>query len=120
VSQSASQAAAFYSEVAANRSVWTIRDDAGFPAPATNAGQRAQPFWSSRHRAERVIASVPAYVAFRVVQIAWEDFRSRWAPALKRDRILVGVNWSGERVTGYDLDPEDVVRNVESVARESR
>jgi hypothetical protein len=120
VGQSASQAAAFYREVAANRSVWTIRDDAGFPAPATAARQRAQPFWSSRQRAERVIASVPAYATFGVVQIPWDDFLARWAPGLKRDGILVGMNWSGERATGYDVDSEAVVKNVEALAQESR
>jgi hypothetical protein len=25
------------------------------------------------------------------------------------------VNWSGKRATGYDLEPENLVRNVEAV-----
>lgn len=74
------------------------------------------PFWSSRSRAERIIASVEAYAGFEVVEISWQVFQRDWAPGLTRDGLLVGVNWSGPRATGYDLPPAHVVRNVESVA----
>jgi hypothetical protein len=33
-----------------------------------------------------------------------------------RDGILVGVNWSGLRATGYDVAAEAVVRNIEAVS----
>jgi hypothetical protein len=45
------------------------------------------PFWSLRSRAEKVISSVAAYRAFEVEAIP----------------ILVGLNWSGVRATGYPL-----------------
>jgi hypothetical protein len=73
------------------------------------------PFWSSRARVERVISSVPAYRAFEVVEISWEDFRVRWVPGLTRDGLLVGVNWSGSRATGYDIEPGELLANVEAV-----
>jgi hypothetical protein len=112
VGQSASQAAAFCRDVASAGAVWTIRDAGGFPAPKNSEGRRAQPFWSSRSRAERIIATVPAYSGFSVVEIAWTEFAERWIPGLARDRILVGVNWSGARATGYDVEPEEVLANV--------
>ena len=112
MSQSATQAAAFYREVAVNGAVWTICDAGGFPAPKNSEGRRAQPFWSNRSRAEKIVATVPAYSAFSVVEIAWTEFVERWIPGLARDRILVGVNWSGARATGYDVEPEDVLANV--------
>jgi hypothetical protein len=118
MSQSASQAAAFYREVAAKRVVWTIQDAGGYPAPMTSSGQRAQPFWSSRSRAARIIATVPAYAGFEVVEISWTDFCQRWVPGLTRDGILVGVNWSGPRAVGWDIEPSRVVQCVEAVAKD--
>lgn len=115
MSQAASHAAAFYREVAANRMVWTVRDDAGFPAPRNSEGWRTQPFWSSRSRAERILGTVAAFAEFRVIEVPWDEFRSRWVPGLTSDRVLVGVNWSGARAFGYDVEPADVVRNVESL-----
>jgi hypothetical protein len=112
VSQSASQAAAFYREVALAGAVWTIRDAGGFPAPKDSEGRRAQPFWSSRSRAEKVVATVAAYSSFSIVEIAWTEFSERWIPGLARDGILVGVNWSGARATGYDVEPAEVLANV--------
>jgi hypothetical protein len=112
MSQAASQAAAFYREVANNRKVWTIRDAGGYPAPKGASGKRAHPFWSSRSRVETIIKNVPAYAGFTPDEISWGDFCSAWAPGMTKDGLLVGVNWSGKRATGYDLEPGDVVRNV--------
>ncbi|TCN27671.1 uncharacterized protein DUF2750 [Kribbella orskensis] len=61
VSTSAARAAAFFREARTSQRVWAIRDQGGFPAPATGDGLRAMPFWSARSRAEKVIATVPAY-----------------------------------------------------------
>ena len=115
MSQAASQAWAFYRDVAVSRVVWTIRDNAGFPAPETGSGRRAQPFWSSRSRAERIIKTVPAYAGFEPFEIAWDDFCRKWVPGLTRDGLLVGVNWSGERAAGYDIEPERLKQSVEAV-----
>ena len=112
MSASASQAAAFYSEVAAHRSLWTIRDGGGFPAPRNHDGARAQPFWSSKSRASLIVSTVPAYAGFEVVEITWDVFRDRWVPGLERDAILVGINWAGPRATGYDVAAGDILRNV--------
>ena len=55
---------------------------------------------------------MPAYSSFSVVEIKWADFCDRWIPGLSSDGILIGVNWSGARSTGYDLEPEQVLANV--------
>lgn len=115
MTQAASQASAFYREVAAGRSVWTIRDRGGYPAPKTSSGQRSQPFWSSRSRAETIIATVPAYASFWPEEVTWADFCASWVPELAADGVLVGVNWSGPRALGYDLVPGDVQRHVEAI-----
>jgi len=113
--QSASQAAAFYREVAVTGVVWTIRDDGGFPAPLRADGTRAQPFWSSRARVERIIETVAAYGGFLPVEIELSVFLDRWVPGLTKDGILVGVNWSGARATGYDLAPTRVAECISAV-----
>jgi hypothetical protein len=115
VTTGAAQAAAFYEEVAEHGRLWTIRDADGFPQPKGSDGVRVQPFWSLRSRAERVVASVAAYAGFDIVELPWDVFESRWAPGLRNDGVLVGVNWSGPRATGYDVSPGDVVKNVEAV-----
>jgi hypothetical protein len=111
VSQSAAQADAFYNEILAGGSVWTLRDSDGIPAPETPEG-RAMPFWSLRSRVERVISTVAAYSGFEVEEIRLEDWRSRWLPGLANDGLRVGINWSGSRATGFDLPSEDVERNL--------
>ena len=113
MSQAASQWAVFAREVAAHRRLWTVEDDVGYPAPLTSSGARAQPFWSSLSRVERIIRTVPAYSVFRPREVPWNEFRDRWIPDFIKDGTKIGVNWSGPRATGYDIDPADVQTRVE-------
>lgn len=115
MSHAGSQAWAFYREVARTRLLWTIRDEGGFPAPKNAQGKRAIPFWSSQSRAERIIKSVPAYSGFTPLELAWDDFRSSWVPNLMADGHLVGVNWSGKKALGFDLEPERLARSVQAL-----
>lgn len=111
MSASAVQADAFYREVVEHSAVWGIRDADGFPAPETSEG-RVMPFWSTQGRAKRLLAAVPAFAEFEVVRLSLVEWRGRWLPGLKRDGIRVGLNWSGDRATGYDLSADDVERNL--------
>jgi len=111
---SSAHATAFYSEVAASKVIWTIRDAAGFPAPKSTSSGRAMPFWSSESRATLVVNNVSAYGGFNVVAISLEEFLSRWVPGLENDGLLAGLNWSGERATGYDVFPGDLLLNLEA------
>jgi hypothetical protein len=119
MSQAASQAAAFYRDAVENDAVWTIRDEGGFPAPMNRDGRRAQPFWSSRPRAERIIKTLEAYKGFEPVEVRLQDFLETWIPRLAGDDVLVGVNWSGSRATGYDVEP-DAARESINWARRTR
>ena len=116
MSQSASQASIFYKEVARTRKVWTVRDKEGFPAPKNSEGKRSQPFWSSLSRVENIIDSVEAYRNFEPVELSWDVFSKKWVPGLTKDKILIGVNLSGSKATGYDIEPEKVKMYVESQA----
>ncbi len=112
MSNVASHAHTFYRQVARERRVWTVRDIGGFPAPKISEGKRAQPFWSSLSRARLIIANVPVYSGFEPHEISWETFRDRWLPGLKKDGILVGVNWSGDRAKGYDVESDQVLAAI--------
>lgn len=120
VSTSAAQAAAFYTEAVREGSVWTIQDEGGFPAPVGSEGHRAMPFWSLRTRAERTVATVPAYAGLEPVEIRLDVFRSRWLPGLEGDGLRVGLNWSGQRATGYDAAGPEVEENLAAATRYSR
>lgn len=114
MSISAAQASRFYQEVILHQQVWGIRDSGGFPAPRNGDGERSMPFWSLRSRAEKVISSIPAYRAFEVEEIPLSVWRTRWIDGLDRDGILVGLNWSGVRATGYDVQPLEVRARLEA------
>lgn len=116
MSQAASQAAAFYRQSVENDAVWTVRDEGGYPAPENREGRRAQPFWSSRTRVERIIETVPAYSGFEPEEIPLADFLDNWLPDLERDGLLIGVNWSGPSARGYDVEARDVAQAVRAVA----
>lgn len=115
MSHASPQAQTFYREVAMSRVLWTPRDSGGFPTVTPAGGRPAMPFWSSRSRVERIIETVPAYAGFQPVEIRWSQFVARWIPGLTRDGLLVGVNWSGPQALGYDIEPEQLQRNVDAV-----
>ena len=66
------------------------------------------PFWSAKRRAELIVAEVDAYQGFSVVAVPLAEWRARWLPGLRKDGLRVGLNWSGDRATGHDLEPSDV------------
>lgn len=112
MSVAAAQADAFYREFLADDVVFTVKDDGGYPQPFNGSGQRAQPFWSKRSRAQRIVDTVPDYAVFEVVEIDGDRWREHWLKILERDGVLVGLNWSGRGATGYDLTPSEVLRNL--------
>lgn len=112
MSQSAAQAAAFFTEVVRAQLVWTVRDDGGYPAPVSASGARSMPFWSSEARVRRIIENVPDYAGFVPETIELAAWRERWLPGLERDGLLVGLNWTGARATGYDVEPTTALAHL--------
>lgn len=109
VSQSSLNLNSFLSEAIENQRVWTFRDENGFPAPQNSEGNRAMPFWSTLSRVQTIINSVDSYQTFEPFEISLHDFMQKWLPGLENDDLLVGINWSGKRVTGYDLKGSELL-----------
>ncbi|MEU1748649.1 DUF2750 domain-containing protein [Micromonospora arida] len=107
---SAAHSAAFRSEAPAAGRVWTLlEDDGSYIAPHKPDGSRAMPFWSLRSRAQRVVEQVPAYNGLEIVSMPFDQWLRDFVPWLAEQGVLIGVNWSGERATGYDVSPQDML-----------
>ncbi|EKJ88160.1 uncharacterized protein DUF2750 [Leptospira meyeri] len=107
----------FYAEILNNSSVWTIKDKNGFPAPKNSEGNRSIPFWSTEKRVKNIIENVSEYSGFEAFEISLEDFMEKWIPGLKKDKLLIGINWSGEKATGYDIKPNELQVNLRKLIK---
>ena len=114
------QANAFCREVLASGEVFLIEHELRGPATwPLAASQHARPVWSSRRRIRAMLDGPLAGPGLVIAPHTWEEFRDVLLPGIAEAGLLVGLNWSGPRARGYNLDPADVVARVESYA-ESR
>lgn len=116
MSQSGSQAAAFFREVARSQIVWLVRDDQGSPTPMTSSGMQAMPYWSSRARAQRA-ADIWGQ-GLRPVLISLAVWRDSDLPDLAAGGYRVGINWTGPRLVGWDFAVTEVLNRLAHVLRE--
>jgi hypothetical protein len=116
VSQSGSQAAAFFKELAHHRIVWSVGDDLGSPTPKTSSGERALPYWSSKTRAQRAADIWGS--GLRVVSTSLESWRTEDLPELADEGYRVGINWTGPRLVGWDFTVAEVLNRLAHVLRE--
>lgn len=119
MSISAINADAFVSEVLNSGLVWSVADKNGFPTSTNASGETGTPFWSSEARAKSIITTVPAYRNFQPEPIPLPAFIERWLPGLEKDGLYCGLNWSGERATGYDLSPADLLARLVAAQEKS-
>lgn len=75
-------------------------------------GQEIIPFWSSRSRMAKVQAEHPKYRKFAIKEIPLTEFLE-WLPKLGAAGIGIGVNWSGKRLTGYDVAVKDLLAGLQ-------
>ncbi|MCW7471831.1 DUF2750 domain-containing protein [Leptospira kanakyensis] len=108
----------FYKDVVKNKLVYTIKDESGFPAPVSENGKRAMPFWSSKKRAMNIISNSKNYSKFQIEQIPLNLFLKNWLTGLIKDDLMIGINWSGEKATGFDLNPKDVLYNFNELLKQ--
>lgn len=107
----AAQYAAFTKEVIDRGEVFTFTKSGEFLVFKVG-GTDVVPFWSTRTRLAAVRRNHPKYVALQIHQISSKDFYA-WLPELEQQQVHIGVNWSGKRLTGYDVSVPDLRRALD-------
>ncbi|MFE9859382.1 DUF2750 domain-containing protein [Streptomyces sp. NPDC005780] len=110
MSQSGSQAAAFFKDVSRSGVVWFVRDDEGSPAHLAADGTRSFPFWSTSARAQR--AAKIWGRGLRVGSMPLGIWCDHVLPDAARDGLVIGINWSGPRLVGWSFTPKEVLNRL--------
>ena len=83
-------------------------------------GREVVPFWSSRRRLVTIQKRMPKFKAFAIAEFTFADFLQRLTE-LSAHGIHIGVNWSGERLSGYDVSVAELLASLRhQVNRERR
>ncbi|MDP3821199.1 MAG: DUF2750 domain-containing protein [Burkholderiales bacterium] len=107
---------AFYREVAKYNDVFTL-GKGGVPMLVQGAAGSVLPVWSSRSRAEKIVANASGFSGLTILGMPWDEFEKTQVPQLERQSILLGINWGGKAANGYEVAPQFVTESVRS-ARE--
>ncbi|MEU0206624.1 DUF2750 domain-containing protein [Streptomyces canus] len=110
MSQSGSQATAFFRDARQRGVVWFVRDDEGSPAPLSADGTRSLPYWSTSARAQRA-AKIWGH-GLRVESMSLDAWRDRDLPEAAREGYMIGINWSGPRLVGWSFTPMEVLNRL--------
>ncbi|MBK7582654.1 MAG: DUF2750 domain-containing protein [Myxococcales bacterium] len=108
---SASQASMFYEQVVREGHVFTFLSDDAFLVFPMPDGETV-PFWSSLSRLKTIQRAHPKFRAYAFDDIALDTFLDKVIPQLADEGLRVGVNWSGKRLTGYDIAPAELRENL--------
>ncbi|ROQ71501.1 uncharacterized protein DUF2750 [Streptomyces sp. CEV 2-1] len=107
MSQSGSQAAAFFGDVRQSGVVWLVRDDDGSPTHLTVDGTRSLPFWPTSARAQK--AAKIWGRGLRVESMPLDTWCDGVLPDADRDGLVIGINWSGPRLVGWSFTAEEAL-----------
>ncbi len=112
MSISAAQASKFYEQSVCDGKVFTLESPEGFLVfPIRDI--EVIPFWSSRSRVETIQSTMPQYSSYTIHEEPFTEFYEETLPWLEEQHIHIGVNWSGERLSGYDVAVSDLRTNLE-------
>ena len=75
-------------------------------------GKEVVPFWSSRSRLGKIVVALPKYQRYEITEYSWSEFEE-WLNQLNDEGILVGVNWSGAKLTGFNVSVPDLRAAIE-------
>jgi hypothetical protein len=112
MSIAAGQASKFYEQVVRESAVFTFIQDGSFLVYPVR-GQEVVPFWSSKARLDKIQREHAKYRRFVCDEISLASFLEKTLPDLAAENIAIGINWSGERLTGYDVTVAELVKNLE-------
>lgn len=102
----------FYEQVTACEKVFSVEDGGSFLVFKIGA-REVVPFWSSKSRVVSVLKKNPKYAKWTLNEEPLENFIDRTLAQLEKEKISVGVNWSGTRLVGYDISASELKRTLE-------
>jgi hypothetical protein len=107
----AAQASEFYKQFVTGGKVFTFDDGNGYVVfPVRDL--EVIPLWSSRSRCLKIQELQAKYARWTISEQTLQEFLAKTLPLLEEEEIQVGINWSGKRLTGYDVSVADVRRNL--------
>ena len=112
MSNASSNANDFYEKVVKNQTVYTFLSEGSYLVFPIN-GIDVIPFWSSQSRMEKVQTLHPKYQQYVLDETELESFLSKTVPDLQAENIHFGINWSGQKLTGYNLTADELKTNIE-------
>ncbi|MFI9761085.1 DUF2750 domain-containing protein [Streptomyces sp. NPDC051963] len=110
MSQSGSQAAAFFRDVRQSSVVWLVRDDDGSPTHLSANGTRSLPFWSTSPRAQRA-AKIWGH-GLRVESMLLDTWCDRVLPDAARDGLVIGITGAGRAWSAGASPPNEVLNQL--------
>ena len=112
MSIAAAQASQFYEQVVKEGRVFTVDDGEGYLVFPVD-GTETVPFWSSRSRVVKIQQTHAKYSNWEISEEPLPEFLEKTLPLFEKEGIRIGVNWSGKRLTGYNLSAPDLRRNLQ-------
>ncbi len=112
MSIAAAHATKFYEQVVSEGAVYTVEDSAEYLVFRIR-DHDVVPFWSSDSRVRAIQDRNPKYRKWNLTRQPLAEFMSRTLPLLEREGIHVGLNWSGERLVGYDVSVQELRSTLE-------
>lgn len=109
---SSAQASKFYEQVVTDGRVFTFLAEGSFLVFPMHDGE-VVPFWSSLTRLTRIRSLHPKYRRYEIDEIPLSKFLGNVVPQLAAESIRIGVNWSGKRLSGYDISADELRTNIQ-------
>ncbi|WP_206486578.1 DUF2750 domain-containing protein [Thalassotalea sp. G2M2-11] len=118
MSSGSSQANKFYEEVSENQRLWFAETEDGDALEFDVDGDKVSfPLWSSKSRIMRLKKLNPELLGeYSPREISWQFFKDVLSPMLMENNRLIGVNLSGQNITGIDLTVESLIKQIEAFA----
>jgi Protein of unknown function (DUF2750) len=111
MSVAAAQYDKFKQQVVADGLAWTFTEADDYLVFPVREGE-AVPFWSSQSRLKKVCKYHPKYSRYQQVSLPLAEFLEL-LPRLQADKVSIGVNWSGERLVGYDVSADSLLAGLQ-------
>lgn len=110
--------AMFADKLMVSRAVWALSNGDGLVAARGVDGSSAQPFWSSRDRAEEMVALAGTEnLEYYPVEISLDEFVRRSLPELVRSGVLVGLDWEADK-KGWVFEAKDILDQLKEIIRQ--